>query len=163
MKEHSTLKGIFVCEDGRIYSSRSGTLRELSQHIMWRGYARVTISTNGAKKHYRVHRLVAETYTPNPENLPEVNHIDRNKLNNSVDNLEWISSRDNTVHSVCKYLWSIENIKNGDVAIVRNLSEFAEKNNLHKSHLHKTYTNGRQHKGFRIIKKESILLSLPLP
>ena len=161
MKEHPTEQGIFVCEDGRVFSNRSGKLIELKTHTMWKGYVLVTIRSNGVKKKHRVHRLVAQTYLPNPDNLPEVNHIDRDKTNNHVSNLEWITSRDNTVHSVCKYLWTIQNIHTLETVTVRNLSQFAESNNLHKSHLHKTYTNGQQHKGFRVIKKESIS-ALPL-
>jgi len=49
-------------------------------------------------KQYYVHRLVAEKYIPNPTSLKEVNHIDGNKHNNNIDNLEWISSSDNTKH-----------------------------------------------------------------
>ena len=48
---------------------------------------------------YYSHRLIAETLIDNPHNLTEVNHIDEDKLNNSVDNLEWISHRDNFYHS----------------------------------------------------------------
>lgn len=51
------------------------------------------------KRHYlRVHRLVAKTFIPNPDNLPEVNHKDEDKTNNSTDNLEWCTSHDNKVY-----------------------------------------------------------------
>ena len=59
------------------------------------GYHEVIL--NG--KQYRVHRLVAETFIPNPNNLPCVNHIDGNKQNNSVENLEWVTYSENTIHS----------------------------------------------------------------
>lgn len=51
------------------------------------------------KKHFYVHRLVAATFLENPENLAEVNHIDGNKQNNNVSNLEWCSRRDNALHA----------------------------------------------------------------
>lgn len=59
------------------------------------GYHEVII--NG--KQYRVHRLVSEAFIPNPNNLPCVNHKDGNKQNNSVDNLEWVTYSENTIHS----------------------------------------------------------------
>lgn len=54
-----------------------------------RGYLYVTLFKNNKGKTCRIHRLVAEAFIPNPENLPTVNHKDQNKSNNCVDNLEW--------------------------------------------------------------------------
>lgn len=58
-------------------------------------YLRVSLSKEGKKKHYRVHRLVATAFIPNLDNLPQVNHIDENKTNNCAINLEWCSSEYN--------------------------------------------------------------------
>lgn len=58
-------------------------------HSTYGYYARVRLSYNGEGKWYLVHRLVAQAFIPNSDNLPEVNHKDENKLNNCVDNLEW--------------------------------------------------------------------------
>lgn len=63
------------------------------------GYLYVSLSKDGKKKNPKVHRLVAESFIPNPNNLPQVNHIDEDKSNNRVDNLEWITSLDNLNHS----------------------------------------------------------------
>lgn len=53
------------------------------------GYLRVALSAHGVTKHYRVHRLVAQAFIPNPNNLPQINHKDENKQNNHISNLEW--------------------------------------------------------------------------
>ena len=63
------------------------------------GYHKVTLSVNRKTFHRTIHRLVAETFLPNPDELPQVNHIDGNKTNNRVDNLEWVSARDNVKHA----------------------------------------------------------------
>lgn len=61
-----------------------------------RGYFRVTLFQNG-KRHYKaVHRLVAESFISNPNNLPCVNHKDENRINNRVDNLEWCTHKYNS-------------------------------------------------------------------
>jgi len=54
----------------------------------------------GSTKTIRVHRAIAQCFIPNPENKPCVNHIDGNKLNNSIENLEWVTFKENTVHGV---------------------------------------------------------------
>jgi hypothetical protein len=59
------------------------------------GYMRVTLHKDGKGKHHYVHRLVAEAFIPNPDDLPQVNHKDENKTNNNVDNLEWCTNEYN--------------------------------------------------------------------
>lgn len=64
------------------------------------GYLKgVVLSKKGKQKGFLVHRLVATAFLPNPHNLPEVNHKDRDRSNNKVSNLEWISSEDNKAHA----------------------------------------------------------------
>ena len=63
------------------------------------GYVCVNLYKDNHQKQVRVHRLVAEAFIPNPENLPCVNHIDGNKLNNHVYNLEWCTQSENAKHA----------------------------------------------------------------
>ena len=62
-------------------------------------YNFVRLYKNGISKPFFVHRLVANAFIPNPQNIPQVNHKDGNKLNNNVDNLEWCSTRENCLHA----------------------------------------------------------------
>ena len=69
---------------------------KLKTTITKNGYER--FNTSRPTKSFLVHRLVAEHFIENKENKPEVNHIDGNKLNNSVDNLEWVTRSENILH-----------------------------------------------------------------
>ena len=63
-----------------------------------RGYYQVGLRKNGIRKWHQLHRLVAMAFIDNPDNLPQVNHKDENKLNNNVDNLEWCSVKYNNTY-----------------------------------------------------------------
>jgi hypothetical protein len=63
------------------------------------GYIEVILSSNQRKKYCRLHRLVADAFIPNLENKPQINHKDRNKQNNSADNLEWVTVSENAAHT----------------------------------------------------------------
>ena len=70
------------------------------------GYVMYDLFKDNKRKTVRLHRLVAEAFIPNPNNLPEVNHIDGNKENNTVDNLEWCTRGENIKHAYNKNLRS---------------------------------------------------------
>ena len=72
----------------------------LKQYIGHDGYLHVALSKCKKHKRIMVHRLVAEAFIPNPDNKPQVNHIDGNKQNNCVDNLEFCTASENQLHSV---------------------------------------------------------------
>ncbi|MGH1111211.1 MULTISPECIES: HNH endonuclease [Bacillus cereus group] len=63
------------------------------------GYYKVTLTNNGKQKNYQVHRLLALAFIPNPENKPSINHIDGNKGNNTLSNLEWATQSENSQHA----------------------------------------------------------------
>lgn len=63
------------------------------------GYYEVNLRNLDANRYCRIHRLVAEAFIPNLENKPAINHIDGNKLNNNVDNLEWVTAKENVTHA----------------------------------------------------------------
>jgi len=147
MKEHPTLKGYFVTEDGKVFTTwtRYGsykTERELRQQTgKWRGYSVIRIhkyeNASPKKPKYKyVHRLVAETYIPNPNNLPQVNHKDEDKTNNHVSNLEWCNHQYNSEYSLSK--WYKIKTPTGESVDVFNLNKFCLENNLYPSQLRKT-------------------------
>ena len=77
----------YACNNGEIWSEK--THRFLKKNLTKDGYFRVGLTRGMETRQYLVHRLIAQTFLPNEENLPIVNHIDENKQNNTVDNLEW--------------------------------------------------------------------------
>lgn len=84
----------FIYDNGDVYNA--STQKILKGSIGEHGYKYYRLSKDNIKTMFYAHRLVAEYFISNPDNLPVVNHIDGNKLNNNVDNLEWVSYSDNT-------------------------------------------------------------------
>lgn len=96
MKERKryTIEDYEITRNGEIINKHNNHKRVLQPNT--KGYLRVMI--NG--KNLFVHRLVAEKYVPNPDNKPQVNHIDGNKLNNNYKNLEWVTNQENRNHAM---------------------------------------------------------------
>ena len=73
-----------------------------------KGYLQVGLCKDSQREVFSVHRLVATVFIPNPDCLPEVNHLDEDKCNNNVNNLEWVTSKENIEYSKAKKVLCIE-------------------------------------------------------
>ena len=93
-KEIDNYPNYVVYDNGRVQNIKTG--RFLHPQFFGNGYLRVGLSKDGKPKQFLVHRLVAEAFLPNPDNLPVVNHKDGNPSNNNVSNLEWCTQEYNT-------------------------------------------------------------------
>lgn len=80
--------------DGRFWKGRP-----IKKNNVGNGYDQTVLSVDGVYRHAYIHRLVANAFIPNPENKPEVNHINGNKKDNRAENLEWVTKSENGLHS----------------------------------------------------------------
>lgn len=90
----------YLTEEGFCYNPKGKRIGSVAKN----GYYRVgrylgTEDGVHKKKYYHIHRMIAELFIPNPDNLPQVNHIDGNKLNNDITNLEWCTTSHNIQHA----------------------------------------------------------------
>lgn len=94
MRDIPGYEGLYAATScGKIWSYKSEKFLKPRNHQD--GYLLITLSKQGKATTYVVHRLIAQTYIPNPENKPQVNHKDENKQNNCVNNLEWVTISEN--------------------------------------------------------------------
>lgn len=88
--------GYYITENSEVFNKYG---KKLSPVNNGKGYLILNININGSRKCKAIHRMMAEAFIPNPENLPEVNHKDANRQNNSIANLEWVTHGQNIRHS----------------------------------------------------------------
>lgn len=93
--------------------SGGGTKRNYYQVLLYQG-------SHASRKSVFIHRLVADAFIPNPDNFPEVNHIDRDGFNNAVSNLEWVTRSENVLHTCSGHKISIREIKSKKVIRVED-------------------------------------------
>tara|TARA_B100000927_G_C16383695_1_gene436487 strand:+ start:47 stop:871 length:825 start_codon:yes stop_codon:yes gene_type:complete len=136
--EHPRYKGFYGAKDSRVFSNRGrhGAIRELKPVLNKsnNGYYMMCCGRDENGKTYQVswHRFIAEIFIPNLNNLPEVNHIDEDKGNCCVENLEWSDRLNNIRHSADNWGsdYIVENIITGEISEIKNLSKWCEDNQI---------------------------------
>jgi hypothetical protein len=155
-----------ITTDGRVFSHKKpggngkgkvldySYMRELKPQKDRKGYLKIILEQNTDRmKNISVHRLVAETYIPNPHNYNTVNHINEDKTNNKVENLEWMSISNNIEYSQAKT--RLIKTPTGEIIEVFNLSKWCREVLNHSSSgtmLRTLRKPGTICKGYRLIK-----------
>lgn len=163
MEEWRDIKGF----EGRYRVSNTGRVMSLINSVILAdrynqdGYKQVLLySVNGISKSKKVHRLVAEAFIDNPENKPQVNHKDESKSNNNVDNLEWVTPKENSNYGTRNIRMGnaqkkqiIVQDKNGYFDIKNSATDFAEELGVHASNVfHVIKGKQKSVRGFKVYK-----------
>lgn len=151
-----SLERNIVRKDGTNYYIPERILRPCKSS---KGYLNIGLNKNGRAKSYKVHRLVAEAFIPNPENKLEVNHINADKTDNRVDNLEWATRKENVQHSIDEGLQTMFGVKNNKrstpvakydnnnvlIAVYPSMREASRQTGIHQSDICKCCKNVKNH------------------
>jgi len=130
-----------IYEDGRVFSKKTRKFMKCNDN--GRGYLQVSFNLDKIYTH-KIHRLVALHYIPNPNNYPQVDHIDRNTLNNDVSNLRWVDGSTNCQN---------RKIPNTNTTGHMNIS-YVKSNQSNKPYLYKKTIRGKTfHKCFKTLEE----------
>jgi hypothetical protein len=159
MKQLKDFPDYYITENAEIISRRCKREKKLTQNIDKFGYLRVgMMGQNNKLDVQRIHRLMMLTYgecPPEDMKNPTVDHINGNKLDNHIENLQWLSNEDNAYKAV-KHLirkYTLQN-KTGETFVIENITKWCKENNLDRCCLLRTYTKGWWHKDYKIISKQ---------
>ena len=147
-----------ISNKGRIWSNKNrGRFIKVSGVGKYRNYLAACLTRGNASKTVKVHRLVAEAFLPNPRKLPQVNHIDGNTFNNTVENLEWVTAKENINKAFDSGLINRDSLKKavqgeslstGEVLFFESASA-TSKAGFNRGHVSSAARGQlRQHKGF---------------
>jgi len=112
MSQIEGYENYIIFEDGKIINTNTG--REMTPSIC-NGYYRIGLTKNGKQKNFKVHRLVAKAFIPNPDNKPCIDHINRKRQDNRIENLRWATYKENNMNLSCysntglKFIYKLNN------------------------------------------------------
>ncbi len=100
LKEISDYPDYKIDSMGNVFSHKYNRIKQMIPQKATAGYHYVTLCKDGKRRNRFIHRLIAQEYIPNPLNKQEVNHINGNKLDNRIENLEWVTPSENIKHAI---------------------------------------------------------------
>ena len=141
-KEINGFENYSISDDGLVMNSKGEFLKPTTDNY---GYKQLTLCKYGVKVNKRINRLVAEAFIPNPNNYPEVDHINQKRDDDRIENLRWISSSGNGRNTTCKskYLKGVRQHGNRFQAQIRinkiktHLGMFSTEEAAHQAYLTK--------------------------
>lgn len=144
---------------------------KITQGTINGGYRRICLTKNKVEKNKRIHKLVAEAFIPNPNNYSYVNHIDGNKQNNYIDNLEWCTLYQNNTHAYKTGLRKSTDItpilqydlEGNFIREYKSINEASKETNLDIRHISRNINGiGKQIGGYKFVKKEPVSTRSPI-
>ena len=153
-KDIEGYEGLYqISNVGRVKRVETDRILKPLKHT--KGYYRVELYKNGSQSKKLIHRLVAQAFIPNTENKPQVNHIDENKTNNVVSNLEWMTAKENLNHETHNERMSktksipiiATNIKTGESTEFYGAKECARQLGLNRGNISSVLKGRRKHTG----------------
>lgn len=141
-----------VTSEGKVFSN-VGKRKILKGKVSNCGYHIVLLTIDNKKRYFSVHRLVAESFIFNPNNFPQVNHKDGNKLNNNIDNLEWCTSKENHIHARDNGLYNFKI----DMDIANEIRELYKTKEYSHRDLAKIFNLGKSEIGKIILNKKWVI------
>jgi hypothetical protein len=158
MEHWKTIEGFDKYQISSYGNVKNKVGKLLGERIDSNGYNRVRLYGNEIKNKL-VHRLVADAFIPNQKNKKQINHKDGDKLNNNIDNLEWVTHSENQIHrynELKKGIKGIKLIKDGIIYEFESLANASRELNLDAGNLSRLNNNKRNHyKGYKIFKTKT--------
>ena len=154
-------EGYTITDDGKVISYKMREPRVMKTWVQKSGYENIKLCKNNKTYHFLIHRLVATHFIPNPNNLPEINHKNKNRSDNRVENLEWCDRKKNLYESYetmspvrnfcrCYYYNTTTGEKSGIFQSINEICRYLELKGYSYSCLNKY----RKHKDIIILKEQ---------
>lgn len=141
ISKNISLDNYSINKHGQVFSYQKNKILEF---VNLNGYNAISLCVNGKFKSFRIHRLLMFTFKNNIDNKPVVNHIDENKLNNNLDNLEWMTQQENSAHSRGKKVRQIDMETNECIKIFNCIQDIYREFNKQYSSTIRKVCNGQR-------------------